>query len=345
MTDLLAYRRTGATPFEVDRLFPSLRLGKFNCIAAVAFGGDGRSLLVRRIDGALRYVRRPGEGRAPAGSSRRCLQPSGEIALEPASDAIHVEVPRRQEAGSEDRARGSGRSRLRHVDEQQDLWWVRIADAAAATAPRQEGAAGGANEGQTSHSMEPLRPRPSASLRLLAIRPRGGSPCSRRAPSRSCRPTPTRTAAAAFRFARSRRPRYSTRTGLWRSSRPAPARVVQEPERHMVGGAFGLDSGVERSSADRVGQPDRHARERDVVAMVNRIGDGSFSTSSRLPANPSAIPCHLTATCCRRKLRRFRLHRAACENAGDERDRRSCASDRDGRPTDRSMTTSTHFRT
>ena len=175
------------------------------------------------------------------------------------------------------------------LDEQQDLWWVRIGDAAAATASRQEGAAGGANEGQTSHSMEPLRPLrkrvtsvasdpaegriavlSQGAVEILSANadPNRGSRLSVRSEPKAAIFHPDGTLAVLS--AGGRLEWFRSQNGTWSVVRSA--------------GISGSNARQLIASDSQIGMLD----ERDVVVMVNRIGDGSFRTSSRLPANPSA---------------------------------------------------------
>jgi hypothetical protein len=68
---LRVYRRAPNGALEPDTSFAAVPVGGWECLAGMAFGGDGKSLLIRRADDAFRYVaagqtpstgwRRPGE--------------------------------------------------------------------------------------------------------------------------------------------------------------------------------------------------------------------------------------------------------------------------------------------
>lgn len=83
--DLRVFGMNADGRFIADPNFPSISLGEADCVAALAFGGEGRSLLVRHADGALRYVAAAGRG-AGVGWHRRA---SGEAsAFAPATPPV-----------------------------------------------------------------------------------------------------------------------------------------------------------------------------------------------------------------------------------------------------------------
>ncbi len=59
---LLVYRLRPDGTFEEDVAFQSTNIAESNCVSAVAFGGDGRSLLFRHSDGSLLFVAAVGNG-------------------------------------------------------------------------------------------------------------------------------------------------------------------------------------------------------------------------------------------------------------------------------------------
>ncbi len=79
--DLVVYRLRSDGLFEDDPNFDRVNVGESNCVSAIGFGGDGNSVLIRHVDGALRYVVRSGVGvdwRSPTSSSGEALQPPSE---------------------------------------------------------------------------------------------------------------------------------------------------------------------------------------------------------------------------------------------------------------------------
>ena len=111
--DLLVYRQRADGEFEDDVAFRPVPIAESNCMNSVAFGGDGKSLLFRHIDGSLLYVAAIGEGtsidwRKPfdpvAGQDSVGL---GESA--PAFTCDRPETSRERSRGEGRRGRSSGR--------------------------------------------------------------------------------------------------------------------------------------------------------------------------------------------------------------------------------------------
>jgi hypothetical protein len=60
--ELLVYKLAKDGTFEEDLGFRRAPLVQSDCVAAIAFGGGGNSLLIRHVDGSLRYVAAVGHG-------------------------------------------------------------------------------------------------------------------------------------------------------------------------------------------------------------------------------------------------------------------------------------------
>ena len=141
--DLLVYRRTGDGAFETDPAFRPLGVGGSSCIGAIAFGGDGRSLLIRRIDGALRHVTEigggPGVGWTNVHSDRGM---DAGASMQPAPEEIDCDT---EAAGDDDEseaeasleklvAANSAGRQFALLDMQGDVWGISVLDSDAGEA-------------------------------------------------------------------------------------------------------------------------------------------------------------------------------------------------------------------
>ena len=92
---LLAYRRSEDGSFAEDPDFPSIHIAHSNCIAGIAFGGGGRSLLLQHIDGALQYVAAVGKGAGTGWRGPDPASPADAVRLVAAEPATECELPDR----------------------------------------------------------------------------------------------------------------------------------------------------------------------------------------------------------------------------------------------------------
>ena len=88
--DLLVYRLGADGEFEEDVAFRSIAIGHSNCISAVAFGGDGKSLLFRHADGSLLYAAAIGNG---ASIGWRRVSETGGVGFDESSPATDCDAP------------------------------------------------------------------------------------------------------------------------------------------------------------------------------------------------------------------------------------------------------------
>ncbi len=117
--ELLVYRLGRDGVLEEDVSFRPRIVGHSNCIAAVSFGGDGRSLLLRHIDGSLQYAAAVGNGTSigwhvPDDAEPRVLTPSSPSTECDAPDATLQRIV------AADR---EGRS-FALLDADGGVWWV-----------------------------------------------------------------------------------------------------------------------------------------------------------------------------------------------------------------------------
>lgn len=149
--DLLVYRAASDGSFQPDAAFPSEAIGKSGCLSAIAFGATGRSLLVRHIDGSIRYVAAVGGG---SGTGWWKLAPglpgARSVALAPSEPSTDCDRP--DDAPSERivAASGSGDA-FALLDGHGEAWWVSVTGGAAGAGAPKGGRAA------TSQSFAPLQ--------------------------------------------------------------------------------------------------------------------------------------------------------------------------------------------
>ena len=124
---LLVYNLEADGRLEEDYAFPQTLIAESDCVSAVAFGGDGQSILFRHADGSLRYVTASGAGvdwHQPLSPTDGTLIPSAPVT---ASD----DCP---EADEEDGlivpqivATGPDGDEFMLLDEAGDVWALRVA--------------------------------------------------------------------------------------------------------------------------------------------------------------------------------------------------------------------------
>jgi len=166
--DLLVYRMRPDGEFEEDLSFRPIRIGHSNCISAVAFGGDGRSLLFRHFDGSLLFVAAVGNGANV--DWRNAVGPAGEErALTESTPATACNAPDASSATAERVvAAGPGSTHFALLDKEHTVWWVDVVDQAPESGREQQRPAG---PGTTSGGVAPVAPataRGFAPLRRFA---------------------------------------------------------------------------------------------------------------------------------------------------------------------------------
>jgi hypothetical protein len=285
--DLLVYKRSGEGEFALDPSFPSVPIGLSECVAGIAFGGDGKSLLIRRTsDGALRYIsassgKNQMDWFKPASADAdRSVQQMEPVDSESAAQADCSTSVDGDDALPTMIAPADTAGRVFSVlDGRQDLWWVRIADSGAA-----DSATSGTNliledlsllrKGVTSVAGDPERERIAVlSPQALEIISATGSGRSSRVQIRS------EPRAAVFHsdgglavsFAGGRLQWFGEQNGAWSSEREVSA---PSPETLLL-----------VASDERVGILD----DWDSLVMIERASEGTSSAYSRLPADPIAI--------------------------------------------------------
>ena len=124
--DLLVYRMRPDGEFEEDVAFQPMKIAESNCLAAVSFGGDGRSLLMRHIDGSLLFVAAVGNGanigwhQVDGSGAGKELKPETSCDA-PAADAVPEKIVP---------ADGSSTA-FALLDKDQSVSWVNVVDSAA----------------------------------------------------------------------------------------------------------------------------------------------------------------------------------------------------------------------
>ena len=120
--DLLVYRQRPDGGFEDDVAFRAIPIAESNCLNSVAFGGDGKSLLFRHIDGSLMYVAAVGQG-----TSVDWRHP---VDLSESSPAFTCDRPETAENEVEEKvvAVDPGGDKFALLDKNGSVWWVEVAD-------------------------------------------------------------------------------------------------------------------------------------------------------------------------------------------------------------------------
>jgi hypothetical protein len=122
--ELLVYQIRADGSVEEDVAFRPKAIAQSNCIAAVAFGGDGRSLLFRHTDGSFQYVAAVGNGanigwHAPGPHSAR-----GTAELSPSSPPAECDAPEATPVRIV-AADAEGRT-FAVLDESGEAWWLSV---------------------------------------------------------------------------------------------------------------------------------------------------------------------------------------------------------------------------
>jgi hypothetical protein len=131
--ELLVYREGEGGEFEEDVSFRPIPIGQSNCIAAVGFSGDGRSLLFRHTDGSLQLVAAAGGGASIGWHSPAATDPSANrVEMEAASPAVECELPEASENATAERivAVDETGERFALLDKRGVVWWVNTTVAA-----------------------------------------------------------------------------------------------------------------------------------------------------------------------------------------------------------------------
>jgi Novel STAND NTPase 1 len=134
---LLVYRMRPDGAFEEDVSFRPMTIAGSNCISAVAFSGDGRSLLFRHYDESLLYVAAVGNGpsvgwhRGASGRAGESLIDLAESTPETTCDAPDTTatdvIP--EKIVAVDKSPGA----FALLDKKGVVWWVNVTDAAGDT--------------------------------------------------------------------------------------------------------------------------------------------------------------------------------------------------------------------
>jgi hypothetical protein len=131
--ELAVYRQGPDGLFEEDVSFPPIPVADSNCLSAVSFGGDGRSLLLRHIEGAIQYIAAVGNGssigwRAPTGDESG-EDPVGLVEAAPATDCDLPDTS--QDAAVEKIAPvDETGARFALLDRRGVVWWVDVVEQA-----------------------------------------------------------------------------------------------------------------------------------------------------------------------------------------------------------------------
>lgn len=131
---LLVYRQRADGELEDDVAFRPVPIAESNCLNSVAFGGDGKSLLFRHIDGSLLYVAAVGKGanvdwRKPD----EAVSEQGSLDLSESAPALVCDRPEATENEVEEKlvpvdADGNAFALL---DKTGAVWWVDVLDTSA----------------------------------------------------------------------------------------------------------------------------------------------------------------------------------------------------------------------
>lgn len=312
--ELLVYRMRENGELEDDVSFRPVSVGESDCIAAVGFGGDGKSLLVRHIDGSLLYVAAVGRGAGVDWRKPDSEEPGeGGSPLSASTPATDCDLPEAAENDVTQRivAVDAGGSKFALLDKAGTVWWVDVvdgADEAAMKFTREFAPIRRASAGMLWIAGDPARDRVAmASRTAVEIVPQGGTVTEDAREVRSGATGGDQSAAAEARVEAAAEAGQSPNRKQKLTRWSEPKAVAFDPEGGLVvaynGGqvsgfrqdqkgnwAVAFDGTVFATrieglfaSKDRVALVD----DRD-MAMALDAATGVLVGHARLPANPSA---------------------------------------------------------
>jgi Novel STAND NTPase 1 len=170
---LLVYRMRPDGEFEEDRSFRPMQISQSNCISAVAFGGDGRSLLFRHFDGSLLFVAAVGNGANVGWHNSTAAVGEARAELEASTPKTECDAPSESDNVERVVAADAGSTAFALLDKTGSVWWVDVVDQAPETGRQEQRPAG---PGTTSGNV--------AATPAAAVATRGFAPLRRLAEGR-----------------------------------------------------------------------------------------------------------------------------------------------------------------
>ena len=289
------------------------RLPSSNCINSVAFGGDGKSLLFRHIDGSLLYVAAIGEGTSI--DWRKPFDPvagQDSVDLSESAPAFTCDRPETAENEVEEKlvAVDQAGDKFALLDKTGAVWWADVvdgADEAAMKATREIAPLKRATAGVLWIAGDPERDRAALVTRsAVEIVPQGGTVAEDTKDTRGAAADQTTAAEARSEAAAAATQDPNRGHKLVRWSDPKAAAFGPEGDLIVAYGGGQVSGFVQGpdgvfaakfdatfamtrivglfASKNRVAVAD----DRDVVVALGKL-DGAFSGYTRAPANPSVF--------------------------------------------------------